>query len=210
MLTRSASALAIATTLTLTLAGPAASAADFPIPGASFKISLSAEELTFTCGTKTHSISLKGSASLEAGMPSPARPLSLPMKVTAAELSGTSSAFGEVTASLDGTPIGELVKQSAAMPFPARHVLPLKLNITFERASCGGGADHFARGSSWRAFEPLVLTTKDPAQLIGSLTQFPPKGDLYQLQNPVDLIDLENPDMAVATIQKFPVKVGGL
>ncbi|MDH6134042.1 hypothetical protein P3T37_003441 [Kitasatospora sp. MAA4] len=58
--------------------------------------------------------------------------------------------------------------------------------------------------------EPLILTTKDPAMLIGQLTQFPPKGDLYQLQNPVDLVDLENPDTVVATITKFPVKVGGL
>ena len=63
---------------------------------------------------------------------------------------------------------------------------------------------------SSKAYEPLILTTKDPAQLIGSLTQFPPKGDLYQLQNPVDLIDLENPDTVVATIKQFPVKVGGL
>jgi hypothetical protein len=63
---------------------------------------------------------------------------------------------------------------------------------------------------SSKAYEPLILTTKDPAKLIGSLTQFPPRGDLYQLQNPVDLIDLENPDIVVATIQQFPVKVGGL
>jgi hypothetical protein len=63
---------------------------------------------------------------------------------------------------------------------------------------------------SSKAYEPLILTTKDPAKLIGSLTQFPPKGDLYQLQNPVDLIDLENPDTVVATIKQFPVKVGGL
>ena len=61
-----------------------------------------------------------------------------------------------------------------------------------------------------RLTEPLMLTTKDPAKLIGNLTRFPPKGDLYQLQNPVDLIDLENPDTVIATIQKFPVKVGGL
>jgi hypothetical protein len=67
-----------------------------------------------------------------------------------------------------------------------------------------------APGASRSADEPLILTTKDPARLIGSLTQFPPRGDLYQLQNPVDLIDLENPDTVVATIQKFPVKVGGL
>jgi hypothetical protein len=58
--------------------------------------------------------------------------------------------------------------------------------------------------------EPLVLTTKNPAKLTGTLTQYPPRGDLYQLQNPVDLIDLENPDIVVATIQKLPVKIGGL
>lgn len=58
--------------------------------------------------------------------------------------------------------------------------------------------------------EPLVLTTKDPMKLISTLTQFPPKGDLYQLQNPVDLIDPDNPDVTVVTIQKFPVKIGAL
>lgn len=63
---------------------------------------------------------------------------------------------------------------------------------------------------SSRAYEPLILTTKNPAKLIGKLAQFPPTSDLYQLQNPVDLIDLENPDITVATIEKFPVKVGGL
>lgn len=59
-------------------------------------------------------------------------------------------------------------------------------------------------------YEPLVLTTKNPAQLIGTLTQFPPKGDLYQLQNPVDLVLPDDPDVTIATIQKFPVQVGGL
>ena len=58
--------------------------------------------------------------------------------------------------------------------------------------------------------EPLVLTTKDPALLIGKLTQFPPRGDLYQLQNPVDLVLPDDPDTTIATIQRFPVKVGGL
>ncbi len=57
--------------------------------------------------------------------------------------------------------------------------------------------------------EPLILTTKDPALLIGKLTQFPPKGDLYQLQNPVDLVLPDDADTTIATIEKFPVKVGG-
>lgn len=67
-----------------------------------------------------------------------------------------------------------------------------------------------SNGRARTAYQPLILTTKDPAKLIGKLTQFPPKGDLYQLQNPVDLVGLENPDTVVATIEKFPVKVGGL
>lgn len=67
-----------------------------------------------------------------------------------------------------------------------------------------------SNGRARAAYEPLILTTKDPAKLVGQLTQFPPRGDLYQLQNPVDLIDLENPDVTIATIEKFPVKVGGL
>ncbi|MFE6615555.1 hypothetical protein [Amycolatopsis sp. NPDC057786] len=61
-----------------------------------------------------------------------------------------------------------------------------------------------------RIHEPLVLTTKDPAQLVGHLTQFPPSGDHYRLQNPVDLILPDEPDSTIATIQRFPVKVGGL
>ncbi|MFC3452679.1 hypothetical protein [Amycolatopsis speibonae] len=63
---------------------------------------------------------------------------------------------------------------------------------------------------SSKAYEPLVLTTKDPALLVGKLTQFPPRGDLYRLQNPVDLVLPDDPDTIIATIQKFPVKVGGL
>jgi hypothetical protein len=58
--------------------------------------------------------------------------------------------------------------------------------------------------------EPLVLTTKDPAKLIGHLTQFPPRGDLYQLQNPVDLVLPDDPDTTIATIEKFPAKIGGV
>ncbi|MCA2228835.1 hypothetical protein [Nonomuraea aurantiaca] len=139
--------------------------------------------MTFTCDKKTHTISLKGSVSLQAGLPSPAHPLSLPMTVTSAELSGTSSAFGKVMASLDGTPIGELVKQGVATPFPARHDLPLKLNITFERAACGGGANA-AQSSMRRAAESLVLTTKDPAKLIGTLTTFRPRAACTNCKTP--------------------------
>ncbi|MFK4119919.1 hypothetical protein [Streptomyces longwoodensis] len=58
--------------------------------------------------------------------------------------------------------------------------------------------------------EPLTLTTKNSAKLIATLTQFPPRGDLYQLAAPVDLVDPDNPGITIATIQKFPAKAGGL
>lgn len=58
--------------------------------------------------------------------------------------------------------------------------------------------------------EPQILTTRNPMVLIGQLTQFPPRGDLYTLEKPVELIDLEDPAKVVAVIEKFPVKVGGL
>ncbi|MFJ6012271.1 hypothetical protein [Streptomyces sp. NPDC092952] len=57
---------------------------------------------------------------------------------------------------------------------------------------------------------PLILTTREPMVLIGQLTQFPPRGDLYQLEKPVELVDPEDPTKVRAVIEKFPVKVGGL
>ncbi|MFE9454400.1 hypothetical protein [Streptomyces sp. NPDC006739] len=89
--------------------------------------------------------------------------------------------------------------------FPPRYeqVMVLSFTMTIDQPDAKNGQTRAAR-------EPLVLTTKNPAQLIGQLTQFPPKGDLYQLQNPVDLVLPDDPDTTIATIQKFPVKVGGL
>lgn len=58
--------------------------------------------------------------------------------------------------------------------------------------------------------ELLVLATKEPSVLVGSLTSFPPKGDLYQLENPIDLVLPEDPAATVATIDKFPVQIGGI
>nr|WP_198152015.1 hypothetical protein [Kibdelosporangium sp. MJ126-NF4]CEL22866.1 hypothetical protein [Kibdelosporangium sp. MJ126-NF4]CTQ90006.1 hypothetical protein [Kibdelosporangium sp. MJ126-NF4] len=56
--------------------------------------------------------------------------------------------------------------------------------------------------------EPLVLTSKSPMVLVGTnLIQFPPKGKIHKLKNPVDLILPEDPDTTLATIEKFPVKL---
>jgi hypothetical protein len=80
--------------------------------------------------------------------------------------------------------------------FPPRyeHVLPLDFTITIRQAGR----------------ERLVLTTKDPAVLMGRLTSFPPKNDMYQLQNPVELVSPHDRSTTVATITQFPLKVGAL
>ncbi|QWF76997.1 twin-arginine translocation signal domain-containing protein [Amycolatopsis sp. CA-230715] len=92
--------------------------------------------------------------------------------------------------------------------FPPRYeqIMVLSFTMTIDQPDALRAAGVPAN----RLDEPLVLTTKDPAVLIGKITQFPPRGDLYQLQNPVDLILPEDPDTTIATIQKFPVKMGGL
>lgn len=58
--------------------------------------------------------------------------------------------------------------------------------------------------------EPLVLSTKNPVQLVSKLTKFPPKGDIYKLQNPMELVLPDNPDSTIVKIDSFPIKVGGL
>ncbi|WP_211234932.1 hypothetical protein [Glycomyces arizonensis] len=86
--------------------------------------------------------------------------------------------------------------------FPPRYeqVVSLPLSVTI---------DH-PEASTAEQSEPLVLTTKEPGQLVGSLTQFPPRGDVYQLENPIDLALPDDPNTTIATIDKFPVKVGGI
>lgn len=59
------------------------------------------------------------------------------------------------------------------------------------------------------AAEPLALPTTNPGPLV-DLSNFPPKADLYQLQNPVDLVLPDNTEEAIASIGRSLVKVGGL
>ncbi|MGW2103088.1 hypothetical protein ACWCPX_36480 [Streptomyces olivaceoviridis] len=44
-----------------------------------------------------------------------------------------------------------------------------------------------------------------------ALTQFPPRGDLYTLAKPVDLVAQDgDPDKVLARITQFSAKTGGL
>ncbi|KAI8870987.1 hypothetical protein GQ42DRAFT_9449 [Ramicandelaber brevisporus] len=92
-----------------------------------------------------------------------------------------------------------LLKLTQRFPPKYENIMVLSFTMTIDQPDPTSGKS-----------EPLVLTTKEPMKLVGQLTQFPPRGDLYQLQNPVDLVLPDDPDTAIATIEKFPVKVGGL
>ncbi|GAA3367281.1 hypothetical protein GCM10020367_67960 [Streptomyces sannanensis] len=56
----------------------------------------------------------------------------------------------------------------------------------------------------------MTLQTRDSTRLIATLARYLPRGDLYRLVEPVDLVQADDPDTTIATIEKFPVKVGGL
>lgn len=58
--------------------------------------------------------------------------------------------------------------------------------------------------------DPVVLTTEEPMILNATLTQYPAKGDLYRLVNPVQLVLPEDPDKIVAQLTIFASKRGGL
>ncbi|MFD8599310.1 hypothetical protein ACFV1L_30340 [Kitasatospora sp. NPDC059646] len=57
---------------------------------------------------------------------------------------------------------------------------------------------------------PVILLAKQPLVLVGTLTRFPPHGDQYKLENPVDLVSPDAPDTVVARITTFPAKQNGL
>ncbi|MET9428711.1 MULTISPECIES: hypothetical protein [unclassified Streptomyces] len=81
-------------------------------------------------------------------------------------------------------------------------VMFLSFTLTIERPPGEGGNEAAPQ-------RPLKLRTKDPAKLLSpELSKFPPDGDFYRLERPIQLV---HPDtgQTVATIDKFPVRVGG-
>ena len=191
------------------LAAAAISAPDpagggIPAPGTEVTLTERATGVDLVCAGAHHTVDLAGSAKVLIGSThtTEGHPV-VEVKTETEDLTGSSPQLGAVTVTETVPADGSITEHSPLQPFPATETLTLQFKITLGNNPCTSPTGR-------RGYEPLILTTKDPAKLIGSLTQFPPKGDLYQLQNPVDLIDLENPDTVVATIQKFPVKVGGL
>jgi hypothetical protein len=117
------------------------------------------------------------------------------LRVIGHEVSADSEALGRVTisqADIDTTPLSllEIIGNSPVY----RQTMFLDFTVTVEKPPGGGG--------------PMVLSNTKTATLVsGTLNQFPPTGDVYQLQEPVDLAPVGSPDQVVAQLQQFPVTV---
>ncbi|WP_315785278.1 hypothetical protein [Fischerella sp. JS2] len=118
------------------------------------------------------------------------------LRVIGHEVSADSPVLGRVTisqADAEVTPLSllELIKQ---LPPTFRQTMYLDFTVTIEKPPGGG--------------PPLVLSNTKTARLINdNLTQFPPQGAVYRLQEPVDLAPVGAPTEVVAQLLQFPVTV---
>lgn len=113
-------------------------------------------------------------------------------------VSGKDPVLGKVTMVSQAT--GSVSFNSVYNPFPAKIDLSATGTMTIEKpAKSAGNAPKS---------ESVALNSKDPAQLTGKLDQFPPKGEFTSLLNPVELVDADNPNDHVGTLEKFSIQVG--
>ncbi|MFD8599853.1 hypothetical protein ACFV1L_33085 [Kitasatospora sp. NPDC059646] len=168
--------------------------AELPPIGAEIPCS-SIADASLQMGSDTVQVTLRGGFKhrAEANPDDPAR--SVRMRLTGLKYSGEIPG-DTVTLELDGSdadPKG-LLTQTQKFPPKFEHRVDLSTcTLTFARP-----------GST------LVLTPKGDAVLVARLSQFPPRGDLYELAAPVEFVDPAMPDSIAAVLEKFPAKVGGL
>jgi hypothetical protein len=120
----------------------------------------------------------------------------LKLRIIGHEVSADSPVLGRVTisqADTEVTPLS-LLEVISTLPPKFRQTMFLDFTVTIEKPPGGGS--------------PLVLSnTKTAALINNNLPQFPPQGNVYQLQAPVDLAPIGAPDQVVAQLRQFPVTV---
>ena len=116
------------------------------------------------------------------------------LKVIGFEVSADSPVLGKVIltqSDTDVTPLS-LLEVIGNLPPTFRQTIFLDFKVTIEKPP-GGGL-------------PLVLSNTKTAKLLNdNLAQFPPQGNVYQLQEPVDLAPVGAPNQVVAQLLQFPV-----
>lgn len=117
----------------------------------------------------------------------------LKLRVIGFEMSADSPVLGKVTisqADVDTTPLS-LLEVIKTLPPTFRHTRYLDFTMTIEKPPGGG--------------PPLVLSnTKTAVVVNNNLPQYPPRGNVYQLQQPVDLAPVGAPNQVVAQLQQYP------
>ncbi|WP_437337527.1 hypothetical protein [Sorangium sp. So ce394] len=118
------------------------------------------------------------------------------LKVLGLEWSADSPVLGRVTirqADVDVTPLS-LLEIASDQPPKYRNTMFLDFTVTIERPPGGGS--------------PLVLSNTKTAKLLNdNLPVYPPQGNVYQLQEPVDLAPIGAPNQVVAALLQFPLTV---
>lgn len=189
-------AAAVATSLMAV--GPAAVGAEAPAAAqdAMTQLSLQTEGAVVEYGGQQYRFGLDGSMALEQAE----LPGSFRSNVESLRMAGQNEHLGQIKVEIDEQGMEPTSTFQPGLT-GGKHTIELPLRITISRPPADG--DKSAR-------EPLVLAAKEPGQLVGQIGSFPPNGELYKLQNPIDLVLPDNPDEVVASLDKFPVKVGGL
>lgn len=218
--------VALAVTVT-----PALSAAvrdgELPVPGVNYELKLSAPDAQFTVQGQECSVSLAGSVEAEAQFEAPQDSLdnTVPMNFGDMRMRGSSSSCQDPTQQAEGTSnqegLGQVRIKQNDTEFAPQSVVTMTGMVppTFEQTvfmNFTMTIENPPRSLRQRSAqqpesqpEPLVLTTKQPAELVGQLESIPPQGASLQLQNPIELV-VPNHDETIATLEKFPVTVGDL
>lgn len=197
--TAAAGALLLTVAPAATAAAPTVTApAEHVAPDLEAEFPVSVNDAQGTFRGKEITLDLEGTSTLKLEAPTPGN--------LEGEASGTITVtaqhpeLGEITVKSEAK--GTVSFNSVVSPYPAKLDLSMTGTMTIEKP---GSASE--RGL---AKEPLVLTPKGQPKVIGNLKQFPPTGAVYQLQNPIELVESGSPDETIASIDKFPVSVGSL
>ena len=163
---------------------------EFPCSGYAINVPLQLDVLGIITLDFKGGITVRGEENLREGLGG------VRLRVISAEVSADSPVLGRVTisqADTEVTPLS-LLQVTSNLQRTFRNTIYLDLTVTIDNPPGGG--------------PPLVLSNPRTAELLNdSLTVFPPQGQVYQLQEPVDLAPVGVPDNVIAQLLLFPVTV---
>jgi hypothetical protein len=176
-----------------------------PAPGATVEMDLVSKgiELVFV-GHKVNTGPLKGNITLEVNA-NTGDPTSVQTRVSEFFLTSPAKQGG-ITIAIEPSKRSDrdqsVLRHHKSQSPTFEHTLSLPLKITVRYPE--------VLGLPSDTEEPLSLSVRAPAVLVGKLAGFPDKGARYRLRESIALALPGQPNTDVATIEKFPVKIEGL